>query len=91
MKGLEYHDCILCGKKAVAPNNFNPLTYPKNGVCPACIMIRQCLICRTIFNDADLIEDAQLSNILILCNRCYLDRVVMSNNRVYFYYNDGKL
>ena len=36
MKGLEYHDCILCGKKAVAPNNFNPLTYPKNGVCPAC-------------------------------------------------------
>jgi len=39
------------------------------------VMIRNCLICSSIFNDADLMDDAQLTNILILCNKCYLDRV----------------
>ena len=33
---VECKPCILCGKKVVVPNNFNPLTYPKKGVCPAC-------------------------------------------------------
>ena len=36
MKGLEYKECVLCGRKAVAPTGMDPLTYPKNGVCPAC-------------------------------------------------------
>jgi len=40
-----------------------------------CISNDKCLICRSIFNDADLMDDAQLTNILILCNKCYLDRV----------------
>jgi hypothetical protein len=38
-------------------------------------MIRQCLLCRTIFNDADLMDDAKLINILILCNSCHIDRI----------------
>jgi hypothetical protein len=36
MKDVDYHECFLCGEKAVAPNNFDPLSYPKHGVCPAC-------------------------------------------------------
>lgn len=36
MKEVEYHKCVLCGEKRVAPNSRNPLRYSKHGVCPAC-------------------------------------------------------
>jgi len=35
-------------------------------------MIRQCILCRHIYDDYDSLEDAKLSGILILCNSCYL-------------------
>ncbi len=38
-------------------------------------MIRQCLLCRAEFNDEDLPEDAKLTNILVLCDSCYIDRI----------------
>ena len=31
MKGVEHKPCVICGKKVI-----DPITYPKNGVCPAC-------------------------------------------------------
>ena len=36
MKRLEFKECVLCGRKVVAPTSMDPLSYPKNGVCPAC-------------------------------------------------------
>lgn len=38
-------------------------------------MIRNCIICSVVFNDEDLIEDARLSEIYILCNSCYVERI----------------
>lgn len=36
MKGVDYANCVLCGRKEVAPSSTNPLTYPQYGVCPQC-------------------------------------------------------
>lgn len=38
-------------------------------------MIRNCILCRIIFNDEDLLEDCRMANVLILCNTCYMDRI----------------
>ena len=36
MKGVDYANCVLCGRKEVAPSSTNPVTYPQYGVCPQC-------------------------------------------------------
>lgn len=36
MKVVDCHECVLCGEKTVAPNSFDPLSYPTHGACPAC-------------------------------------------------------
>ena len=40
MKNNNYHCCVLCGKKRVAPTNQNPLKYPKYSACPACSRLK---------------------------------------------------
>ena len=36
MKDRDYHECVLCGEKSVAPSNIDQLIYPEHRVCPAC-------------------------------------------------------
>jgi hypothetical protein len=38
-------------------------------------MVRQCLLCRTIYEDETLCEEAKMANVLVLCSSCFVGRI----------------